>query len=215
MHAGELTEYVHHVVAFAAADGSVAGDWLTSVASVVLGILGIVAAVVVAWRQRVIQLRDRAAERGQEEVRRLEREAHAERIARREMWRAEYEQIRTLLENGEVLAYRVRNDGPFTADGLAALDVATFQMNAERLAARGVEQLRGSLIRLAKVAEDLAQFAVPEEAVVVARYRRGRVTRELNLHRVQRLAIGQDRTAHELAKQVAAAWRVLRVEWGS
>jgi uncharacterized membrane protein len=67
--------------------------WLTFISGVVIGALIIVTAVVIAWRQRVIQLRDRAADRDREDARQQEREAHEGRVARREIWRAEYEAI--------------------------------------------------------------------------------------------------------------------------
>ena len=213
-YAGGFAERAPHLQEFLTGGGIGVEDWPTIVPGAV-GVLGIVVAVMVAWRQRVIQLRDRAAEREQQEARRAERQAHEARIARREMWRAEYQQIRALLENGEVLAYQVRNNGPFTARGLAALDVATFRMNAERLAARGVEQLRAPLLGLATLADEFARCAVPEEEALVAGYARGQVPDEWGLHRVQRLAVGQDRTARDLADQVAAAWQVLRAEWGN
>jgi uncharacterized membrane protein len=194
--------------------GSTAG-WLAFASGVLLGALAIVAAVVIAWRQRVIQLRDRAADRDLESARQREHQADKERIAQREVWRAEYDAIRKLLECGEELAYRVRNDGPYTAAGFNTLDVATFRMNAERLADRGVERLRDPLLRLASTAATLTQSAVPDQAALMRAYAQDEVPKDMQLHVVQRQAILQDRTARDLTEQIASTWHALRTEWGS
>lgn len=194
--------------------GSTAG-WLTFASGVILGALAIVVAVVIAWRQRVIQLRDRAADRDLESARQQDHEAHEEGVAQREMWRAEYDAVRDLLERGEELAYRVRNDGPYTAAKFSALDVATFRMNAERLADRGVEGLRDPLLLLASTATVLTQSAVPDQAALMTAYAQGQVPKDMRLHVVQRQAILQDRTARDLAEQITAAWHALRAEWGN
>jgi hypothetical protein len=194
--------------------GSTTG-WLAFSSGVVLGALAIVVAVVIAWRQRVIQLRDRAADRALENARQREHEAYEERVAQREMWGAEYDAIRKLLERGEELAYRVRNDGPCTAADFNALDVATFRMNAERLADRGVERLRDPLLRLASIATALTQNAVPDQAVLMTAYAQDQVPKDLQLHVIQRQAILQDRTARDLTEQITCTWHALRAEWGS
>ena len=194
--------------------GSTAG-WLAFASGVILGALAIVVAVVIAWRQRVIQLRDRAADRDLESARQQDREAHEERVAQREMWRAEYDAVRKLLECGEELAYRVRNDGPYTAANFSALDVATFRMNAERLADRGVEGLRDPLLLLASTATVLTQSAVPDQAALMTAYAQGQVPKDMQLHVVQRQAILQDRTARDLTEQITATWHALRAEWGN
>jgi hypothetical protein len=199
----------------AAASAGSSWAWQTFVAGVVIGALTIVTAVVIAWRQRVIQLRDRAEERRREGARQREHEAQEAKIARREMWRAEYEAIRELLECGEKLAYHVRNDGPFTAARFAALDVATFRMNGERLAERGVPHLRDPLFQLAGKVDELVQAAVPDETALTAAYSRSQVPADMRLHRVNRQAILQDRAARGLAELIASTWQVLRMEWGS
>jgi hypothetical protein len=194
--------------------GSTAG-WLAFASGVILGALAIVVAVVIAWRQRVIQLRDRAADRALENARQQEHEAYEERVAQREMWQAEYDAIRKLLECGEELAYRVRNDGPYTAADFNALDVATFRMNAERLADRGVERLRDPLLQLASTVTALTQNTVPDQAALMTAYTQDQVPKDMQLHVIQRQAILQDRTARDLAEQIAFTWHALRAEWGS
>lgn len=197
----------------AAGAGSIPG-WVAFASGVILGALAIVVAVVIAWRQRVIQLRDRAADRDLENARQREHQAYEERVAQREMWRAEYEAIRKLLECGEELAYRVRNDGPYTEADFNARDVATFRMNAERLADRGVDRLRDPLLRLATTAALLTQNAVPDQTALMMAYARDQAPRDISWHVIQRQAILQDRTARDLAEQIAAAWQALRAEWG-
>lgn len=189
--------------------------WPAFASVVILGALAIVVAVVIAWRQRVIQLRDRAADRDRENARQREREEYEERLAQREMRRAEYDEILKLLEHGEDLAYRVRNDGPCTAADFSALDVATFRMNAERLADRGVEGLRDPLLLLASTATVLTQNAVPDQAALMTAYAQGQVPKDMQLHVVQRQAILQDRTARDLTEQITATWHALRAEWGN
>ncbi len=190
------------------------GGWVTFASGVILGALAIAVAVVIAWRQRVIQVRDRAADREAENTRQRDHEAHEERVAQREMWRAEYDAIRKLLECGEELAYRVRNDGPYTAADFNALDVATFRMNAERLADRGVDRLRGPLLLLATTAAVLTENAVPDLAALIMAYAQDQETKDISWHVIQRQAILQDRTARDLTEQIASTWQALRAEWG-
>jgi hypothetical protein len=191
----------------AGAGGSGPSELLTFVTGLVIGVLTIAAAVAIALWQRIIQLHDRAAEREQENARRREQAAHEARISRRQAWQAEYEDIRKLLDCGETLAYRIRHDGPYDAARLAVLDIATFRMNAD--------QLRDPLLQLARKADELAQHAVPDETGLTVALSRSEVPHGMELHRVQRLAVLQDRAAQDLAHQIASAWRVLREEWGS
>jgi hypothetical protein len=176
----------------AGAGGSGPSELLTFVTGLVIGVLTIAAAVAIALWQRIIQLHDRAAEREQENARRREQAAHEARISRRQAWQAEYEDIRKLLDCGETLAYRIRHDGPYDAARLAVLDIATFRMNAERLAERGVDQLRDPLLQLARKADELAQHAVPDETGLTVALSRSEVPHGMELHRVQRLAVLQD-----------------------
>jgi hypothetical protein len=191
------------------------GGWLTLASEVVIGALSIAAAIGVAWWQRLIWLRDRATEREQELTRERERAAHEEKMARREAWQAEYEDIRKLLDSGEMLAYWARHDGPYTATEFTALSVATFRMNCDRLAERGVERMREPLIKIARKAHELMQNAVPEEADLALSFVKGYVPGDIGLRDVQRLAINQDRAARDLADMIASAWKILRDEWGS
>ena len=131
------------------------------------------------------------------------------------MWQAEYDAIRSLLESSEELAYRVRNDGPYTAADFNALDVATFRMNAERLAERGVARLRDPLLRLAGTATALTQNAVSDQAALMAAYAQDQVPKDMQVHIIQRQAILQDRIARDLAEQITSTWQALRAEWGS
>jgi hypothetical protein len=195
--------------------GSGPSGLLTFVTGLIIGVLTIAVAVAIALWQRIIQLHDRAAEREQENARRREQAAHEARISRRQAWQAEYEDIRKLLDCGETLAYRVRHDGPYDVARMAVLDIATFRMNAERLAERGVVQLRDPLLQLARKADELAQCAIPDEIGLTVALSRSEMSNGMDLHRVARLAVLQDRAAQDLAHQIASAWRVLREEWGS
>jgi hypothetical protein len=177
--------------------------------------LAIITAIMIAWRQRVIQLRDRAAERAQEDARREERDAREAKIARREIWRAEYDAIQKLLECCEELAYHVRYEGPCTAAGSACHDVATLRMNSDRLAERGVPRLRDPLLQLARNLDRLVQHAAADGITITASYPQGQATDSLDLHAIQRTAILQDRAERELAGQIASTWTALRTEWGN
>jgi hypothetical protein len=108
--------------AVTAPHGGSAVEWLTFAEGVVLGAFTITASVVIAWRQRVIQVRDRVAERQQERARELKRQEHEAKIVRREKWQPEYEAIRRHLDCGETLAYRVLLNGPYTTSEFDALD---------------------------------------------------------------------------------------------
>lgn len=181
-------------------------DWPTFVSGVVIGALSIAAAVGIAWWQRVIQVRDRNADRESEGAREREQATRGER---REVWRADYLDIRALLERGEEIAYRVRRDGPCTAADFNVLGVATLRMDSERLAGRGVQRLREPLLMLASKADELFRNAVQEHATLAAE------PGGTWLHHAQRLAVLQDRAARDVTEQVALAWQTLREEWGS
>jgi hypothetical protein len=200
---------------FAAAASSGPAGWLVFISGLTIGALTIATAVSIAWWQRVIAIRDRAEERKQDAARQQEHSTLEAKINRREAWQAEYEYTRKILECGEEITYRVRHDGPYTAAGFAALDTATFRMNCERLAERGMERLRDPLLQLAHKADELTLNAVPEEAILVAAFADGHAPDGKELHSVQRLAILQDRVAQDLADQISIAWKVLRDEWGT
>jgi hypothetical protein len=181
-------------------------DWPTFVSGVVVGALSIATAVGIAWWQRVVQVHDRIADRESEATREREQAA---RVKRREVWGADYLDIRALLERGEEIAYRVRRDGRCTASDFDVLGVATLRMDSERLAGRGMQRLREPLLLLASKADELFRTAVQEHAALAAELSPTR------LYHAQRLAVLQDRAARDVTEQIALAWRILREEWGS
>jgi len=186
---------------------------LTFIAGLVIGVLTILATIVVAWRQRVIQLHDRDADRAIERRAELEREEHQAKIARREQWQPEYDAIRRRLECGEELAYRLLRYGPFSASQFETLDIATVLLNSEILAARGVEGLREKLLAIASCIDDLVRNAVPGQGPLVAADGQCKVL-DGALKTPMRLAVLQDRAARDLAELIKAARQVLRAEWG-
>ena len=198
----------------AAAAGGI-GGWPAFVSGIAIGALAIITAIVIAWRQRVIQLRDRAAERAQEDARRQERDAREAKITRREVWQSEYDAIQKLLECCEELAYHVRHEGPCTVTGFAGLGVATLRMNSERLAERGVPRLRDPLLHLAGNLDLLVQHAAADETDPTTVHANGQLLDPVHLHHIQRMAIRQDRAERELAGQISSTWQALRTEWGN
>jgi hypothetical protein len=196
-----------------AATGDVVSGWPTFVSGIAIGALTIAAAIAIAWWQRVIQLRDRAAERAGQEALHEERTARQVKVARREVWQADYHAIRNLLECCEELSYHVRHEGPLTATEFAAHGVASLRMNSERLAQRGVPGLRELLVLLAHDLDGLIQHAAVENALTT-----GPAHDSLDrsqLHSIQRSAVLQDRAERELAGQITATWLALRSEWGN
>jgi hypothetical protein len=189
-------------------------EWLTFAEGVVLGALSIAAAIMIAWRQRVFQLRDRDSERQRERALELERREREARIARREKWQPEYEAIRKHLDCGETLAFRVLLNGPYTHAEFDALDVATFRINSEILAVRGVERLHGQLQTIASRVDDLVSNAVPDQAALVAANGLNSLPHGTQLTSLLRLAVIQDRTARDLAGLIKTARQDLRMEWG-
>lgn len=183
------------------------------VSGIVTGALTMVLMVMIARWQRVFELRDRAADRAVEEALRQERGAHEAKVARREVWRADYNAIHGLLESCEELAYHVRHDGPLTQAGFEAQNVASLRMKVERLAERGVPGLREPLANLANSLDLLVQCAAIESASMTVPTHGPVLGR--NLHEMQRTAILQDRAEHVLTERITVAWAVLRTEWGS
>jgi hypothetical protein len=92
--------------------------------------------------------------------------------------------------------------------------MATFRINSEILAVRGVERLHGQLLALASRVEDLVQNAVPDQAALVAADARNSVPYSAQPRSPLRLAVLQDRTARDLADLIKAARKALRTEWG-
>jgi hypothetical protein len=192
-------------------------EWLAFTVGAITGAFGIVVPVLVAWRQRVIQIRDRTAERELERERQLEREEHQAKIARREKWQPEYQEIRQCLDCGDKLAYSVLDNGPCAIGELEALDVATFIINSKILAERGIELLRDPLLMLAERADDLRRHAVrdiPEEVAADATDVPYRLPDGIKYRSLLREAILQDRAARCLATEIKAARRILLEEWG-
>jgi hypothetical protein len=183
-------------------------QWLTFAGGLVIGALTIVASVAIARWQRVTQLRDRAAARQLERQREREREEHDEKIAGREKWQPEYQEIRQCLDDGEKLAYSVLDNGPCTLAELEALDRAAFAIRSKILAQRGIERLRDPLLGLAGRAEELRQHAMPDEVAA------DRLPDGVQYRTLLREAILQDRAATCLAADIRAARQVLREECG-
>jgi hypothetical protein len=169
--------------------------WLTFTVGVITGASGTVAPVLVAWRQRVIQIRDRTADHEEVRVRELERQEREAKIRRREQWQPEYDAIRKHLDCGETLAYDVLLRGPFTKAEFDALDAVTLRMNSEILANRDVVRLCEPLLELARLFDALVENAVLEEASL-------------------RRAVLQDRAARDLVDLIKNSRRILRTEWG-
>jgi hypothetical protein len=188
--------------------------WLTFTVGAVAGAFGIVVPVLVAWRQRVIQIRDRSAERELERERQLEREEHQAKIARREKWQPEYQEIRQCLDCGEKLAYSVLDNGACTLGELEALDVGTFIIKSRILAERGIERLRDPLLGLVERADDLRRHIIPEEVASMAVGVPNQLPDGVECRSLLREAILQDRAAQFLAAEIKAARSVLREEWG-
>jgi hypothetical protein len=173
----------------------------------------------IAWRQRIFQLRDRSADRAaleqQQQAEREERHRQEDRVARRDVWRQEYDEIRELLKRGEAIAYQIRNHGPLTAAELTAASVDAFTMEAEQLSRRGVEPLRAPLLKIAAIGQELARTAAPDDTTVVAAYQTGSpVAQALQPRSLQRLAVQQDRAAQDLTDEIDPCWQLLRDEWG-
>lgn len=190
-------------------------EWLTFTEGVVIGALTIAVSVVIAWRQRVIQVRDRTEERQRERASELERQEHAAKIARREKWQPEYQAIRAHLDCGDAIAYRVLRNGPFTTTGFDVLDVATFRINSDILAARGVERLRTQLLDLASKVDELVSHALPDDhAVLVTANEQYRALDSPQTKTPLRMAVLQDRAARDLVDLVKATRQDLRTEWG-
>jgi type II secretory pathway pseudopilin PulG len=186
--------------------GVTPGDWLAVGVGVLFGIIATVAAIAVPKWQRRVQLGDRARDRA-------ERRAEEQRRARRESRQHQYLETNEILRLAQQIEWHVRNDGPFTEAGLEDLRLSKLVMDAEQLAARCPERLREPLDRLADAAAELRKTAVPSPA---ARSSVGSATTDAAAtHADFRLAIRQDRAAHELAAVITTGWNALKEEWGN
>jgi hypothetical protein len=183
-------------------------EWLMFAEGAVVGGLTIIATIVIAWRQRVIQLRDRTGERELER----QRVEHQNKIEGRAKWQPEYDEIRQCLDYGETLAYRVLDTGPCSTSELDDLGLTTLAIKCKILAERGIERLRNPLLKLADLTADLRRHAVAEgDFTTVGAYSHGSNDPRKNLLRA---AVAQDRAAREIADQIKFARRMLREEWG-
>jgi hypothetical protein len=189
-------------------------DWLTFTGGVISGAFGIVVPVLVAWRQRVIQIHDRATDREQGRTRELERQERDAKIGRREQWQPEYDAIRKHLDCCETLAYGVLLRGPFATAEFDAFDVGTLRINAEILADRGIEHMREPLQGLADLVDAMVENAVPEEVASVAQHSQQGPTDYSTAKVSLRHAVLQDRAARDLTELLKEARRILRTEWG-
>lgn len=189
-------------------------DWLTFAVGAITGALGIAVPVLVAWRQRVVQIRDRAADREQDRRRELENEEREAKIGRREQWQPEYDAIRKNLDCGETLAYHVFAQGPFTTAEFEELDVTALRINAEILAGRGVDRMSEPLLALVCLVDLLVQNAVPEEVALVTPHGQNRSPDYATAKASLRHAVLQGRAARDLAELIKHARRILRTEWG-
>jgi hypothetical protein len=189
-------------------------EWLMFAEGAVVGGFTIVASVVIAFWQRLIQLHDRAADRKRERERDRERTERQSKIERRERWQPEYEEIRHWLDGGETRAYRVLDTGPYTTSELDAQGVTTFIIKYKILSERGIERLRNPLLELANRTADLQRHAMSGEEARVAIGTDGRTSDASQPRRLLREAVLQDRAAHGIADQIKAARQVLREEWG-
>jgi hypothetical protein len=178
--------------------------WL-GLAGVLVGLLGVVVAVVIFRRQR-------ADQREQEERHREEQAQRDRKIARRERWRAEYDEIHGLLNLGGQLVYRVRNAGPLTAAAMVDLGSDSFRMRAEQLSDRHIEGLHDSLVLLVSAIDGLMAEACPEP--VAAGSGPPIPPDSTHLHDLQRLAVRQDRAASKLYEELQKTRVTLRKEWG-
>ncbi|WP_141719381.1 hypothetical protein [Micromonospora peucetia] len=201
-----------------AAHGVTNGDWLGFGSGIAIGMLAIAVAIAIAWWQRLIHLRDRAADRAEQRRRQDDERDRQRRLDHRDVWRAEYEEIRELFKLGEDIAYHSTHNGPHTTAEQAGIGLAGFKMKADQLAGRCPDALQKPLLRIATLANRLAHAAVPETADVAAAYAAAAghpVPAHLQVRAAQLLAIEQNRAARELTEELSAAWRTLRDEWGT
>jgi hypothetical protein len=190
--------------------GVTAGDWMAVGVGVLLGIVATVVAVAIARWQRRTQVGDRAQDRA-------ERRAEEQRLARRESRQHQYLEISEVLRLAQQIEWPVRHDGPFDESGLEALHLGKLVMNAEQLSVRCPERLREPLERLSAAAAQLRRTALlnppvrrPVDPAAV-----DTVLPAATTYADFRMAINQDRAAHELAVVIEAGWAALREEWGS
>jgi hypothetical protein len=181
----------------ASTGGSGGASWLPSVLGAIVGAIGIAA----AWWQHAILRRDRSMDRQEEQARWAKTEENDAKIAKREKWRSEYEDIRKLLDRAQKCYFSIRDHGPYTATRLSKLEVQTICLDCETLAKRVVTSLGDGLLQLKGKFEQVQQNSVSDE--------HNPTTDDL------RRAALQERAARDLDDQITKLWSVLTEEWGS
>lgn len=116
---------------------------------ILLGALTLVITIVVPWRQRVQQRRDRDDER------------------RMERWGADREEIGQTIAACENLAIRMHRDGPFTGTELDALNVETICVDCARLARHGNGRLYGLLGEISDKLDALKNYAISDKCAPI------------------------------------------------
>jgi hypothetical protein len=178
------------------------------IAGVVVGILGIGVAIALARRQRAAERlhaeETRASQRDRDAAALHEREERAAKVARRDSWRIQFEKIDGVLDQLVDVAYRVLNQGPCTAAGFTALGVEDVRMRAARLAGCGIDSLKEPLLKLVTMVGRLLDAASPSSITFDGS----------GLRAAYRLAVTQDRVAHEIREQVSVTRELLHGEWG-
>jgi hypothetical protein len=197
--------------------GITAGEWLDVGTGIAIGVLLMLGAILIAWWQRVIQVRDRAVERAAQAELRREEQERQNHLDRRDEWRAEYDETRGLLKRCVAAVDKVLDNGPYTSAGFAALGLDALRMEAEQQARLGFDGLRSQLRLVSEKIDNLVRAAVPEESDVMSAHAASDVTLivpTLQLRAVQQQAVRQYRAAAELSDEINKAWRTLRIEWG-
>lgn len=176
------------------------------------------------WRSQDLLERARRDEESRSEIDRREREARLlhDRIARRDLYRSEYDDIRQVLNSAQNVAYQVHNHGPLTMGAFNVLGLGTSGMDAEQLMERVPDSLRAPLLAVAEAVDELLSQAIVDESTVIGVWEDTiRVGGELqNLdwrlrpYPAQRQAVRQHLAALELDQRVAAAREALLAEFG-
>ncbi|MDM4722173.1 hypothetical protein QTQ03_22235 [Micromonospora sp. WMMA1363] len=173
-----------------------------------VGILGIGVAVALARRQRAVERMHAEAaladQRDRDAAARRERVEQAAKVGRRDSWRIRFEKIDGELDQLVDVASRVLNQGPCTSAGFTALDLEDIQMRAERLADCGIDPLKEPLLELVTLVGRLLDAAISSSATLDGS----------DLRAAYRLAVTQDRVAHEIRQQVSVTRELLHGEWG-
>jgi len=177
--------------------GSGSTTWLAWLPGTAIGVIGIALA---CW-QHVVSRRDHKSDREEDRDLWLKSEENREKIAKREAWRPEYEDIRKLLDRAQKCYFSIRDHGPYTSAGFGKLEVQTICLDCETLAKRVAASLSDGLIQLKRKFELLEQNAISDET--------NPVREDLGRTKLQ------ERAARDLDEQITSLWHVLNEEWGS